>query len=299
MVAIGINNNFTVPLYTLLIWDWQNQNIIETLPYGGQVIRFLSDGRLATQWDVSRINVWNLTTGQFDLSLGYGATALEQLSNGYLASAGFRQVINIWNVTNGALVQSIPLVSSDHTFLKQTCIDNYFASTDTSGNVFIWDSTSYTLVHDFNIGQGNILYMESLPSSDCHLLTASQSGRLQIWNIQTRTCLGSFIPFYFNSITGLKVLSNETILVYTSAQNHILIVGIDEISYRFSVVNRISLYDMPHDLAVSTSGVLLVTTLTSFEYCNIFTQQCTGVAVPYMTLHWIEHMAALGKFLII
>jgi hypothetical protein len=97
---------------TLNIWDWSSNQILLTLNWSPQAmpsagayayanIKFLANGRLAAP-SASRINVWNVITGQVTLSLNHqGVYALEQLNTllilNFCGIIGFYENLKFWS----------------------------------------------------------------------------------------------------------------------------------------------------------------------------------------------------------
>jgi WD40 repeat protein len=248
LVALGYSGN-------IVIWNWVNQTVMQTFGSAGNFIKFLKDGRMVSQSNVTnQINICNIATGLIDLTLKSSATALEQLENGLLASATSFN-ISFWAPKNGSLVHSIR-ASTSTSFLKQTSVSNLLASADTVGNIFIWNTTSYSLVKTLNLFSSQSTLLESL--SGGHLLSASLNGYLQIWNILAGTCLNTFIPFY-GSINTMKLISNNTIALANSFYNmYVYLYQIDN-DFQFNLINLISTSPLVvNDVILTSQNILLI-----------------------------------------
>jgi WD40 repeat protein len=228
--------------------------VVGDLSYGGGYMRALSDGRLAAGSDIKRVNIWNVTSGQLDLSLGIGAPALAQLSNGLLATTGDQLLLNIWDINKGTLVQTIPLINGfNHYFLKEMGI--FLVSCCEQGYLYLWNLNDFTL---FARIQTESAYwcIKLIPLSSDLIMFASIDGTLQIFNTTNENSLSHYKPYYANS-NAIEMLSVDTFAICSDQYHYILLIQIDS-DYKFSVYNRIVTEYSVYQLKLLSEQVLLV-----------------------------------------
>jgi WD40 repeat protein len=254
-------------------------------------MKFLSDGRLVAQWGRYRTNVWNITSGQYELTFPYACSTFEEMNNGLLAM-GCSSNIYLSNLTNGTLVATISQGSTLY-FLKQTNYQNYLASTDTTGTIYLWNASSYSLVKKFKLYAISKTILENLASG--YLLSASFDGLLQIWNISTSTCLNTYIPFY-GAINSLTMLSNNTFaLISPYASSSIVVFQIDD-NFKFNMITNLSLPVMygVTCLCLTNENSLLASTGSYLNYINLNSSLLTqSVTVSFTDS--VNQFARMGK----
>jgi WD40 repeat protein len=215
------------------LWDRANDKILQYISYGEGQIEFLSDGRLVSCWNIPRLNVWNLTSGQFDFSFAQDADVFEETYNGLLAvDSGWN--VNLWNLTSGELTESISIGKEVHT-LRQTNYSNYLACGDDAGNIYLINLTSMEVDAQFNGPYSTLKNKIFLLTKVELLLTASEDGFLQVWNMSTENYISMFNPYY-DDINFAELLTNDT-LVIVGNQNYLLLLNFDS-NYQFHVLNR-------------------------------------------------------------
>jgi hypothetical protein len=216
----------------LNIWNWLTKSTLFSFPFnydGWGFIKFLSDGRLACEWDIWTTNIWNVTTGQIDMSFYTQGKNIEQLDNGLLVTSDQTGDMLFWNLTNGRR-ESVVSRSVQQNFLKQTSIADYMASIDRNGLFYMWNVSNFSVVWSRQL-TASPCTIETL--SDGSLVTVSSDGWLKVWNVLTGFCYNSFYPFNAG-IYAATMAANDT-LVVTGPTSMILILQINADSqYQFS-----------------------------------------------------------------
>jgi WD40 repeat protein len=214
-------------------------------------MKFLKDGRLVTEWDVSRTNVWNITTGRLDTSLAIGAVSMEELDSGLLATSYPGGNIYIWNITDGSLVSSIEIPQQQN-FLHQTCLANYLASIDINGVLYMWNLVNNKRVWRQTLGSATPVTMGSMKNGN--LVTVMNNGWIRIWNVLTGVCYNSFKPLN-STINGATMFDDE--LVVGSELGLVMVLQID-LNSQFSLIATYNTPGAVKDLRVTPENILLV-----------------------------------------
>jgi WD40 repeat protein len=277
---------------TIYIWDWVRELTVAAFPSNTAsaptILKFLTDGRLAAQTQVSQTNIWNLTTGLTDLSLPTWAVAIEQLAGGDLATASAENYIRIWSLIDGTNTHSMA-TSSYQTFLRQSSLTNYLASSDASGTIYIWDLTLYSLAKTLTGHTNQIVMLESL--SNGNLVSASLDGYIKIWNVLTAVCLNTYTHL---SINGMKLVDVDTIAI-AGDFNYVLIIQINATSSQFKINKTISIPTSgANDVRVNGQKLLLIALYGShFGIYNLTSAQYLGTTV-FTTASYLYMLEVLG-----
>lgn len=261
-MALGLLNN------SILVWDYETFTVKNVfLGNTGSVtmcsVKFLSDGRLAAQSPNQTIYVWNVTTGSVDLVLNGTVYWLEELWNGLLASTGSDKTIKIWNLTNGSLVNTmIPSPRNPQNVLKQTNVNNYLASGDTLGFIFIWNTTNYSLVKILKEHTLKIAFFKSL--SNGLLLSGAKDFLVKLWNITNGTCLTTYNPFgtrVYAAALGpnntIAIVGNSSYLVVTKLDSSNSIVEKARVNMYVPYVNNMPMINNNIILVAVQGGCIL------------------------------------------
>jgi hypothetical protein len=235
------------------MWNWKTQTELFELPYnanGYGFMKFLKDARLATEWDVSRANVWNVTTGRLDLSLPVEGVNMEELSSGLLATTNSQGFIHFWNSTDASLVSFIKTPRQQN-FLRQTCLANYLASIDYSGVFSMWNLTDNTLIWTAAVSSVPIT-IESMTNGN--LVSVTNDGWIKIWNVLTAVCYNSFSPF--NSAIYCATMTANNTLIVGGNWNDILVLQID-LNSQFNLLAKFQTAGAVRALKVTQENVLL------------------------------------------
>lgn len=271
---------------TIFIWDYETSTLNKVLSGATSqptFLKFLSDGRLAGQSSSGTINVWNVQTGSVDLNLTADAYSLEELWNGLLASSGSDLTLKIWNLTDGNLVNSVKLNSKrEQYFLKQTNVHNYLASGEITGKIYIWNTSTYTIVNTLIGHTSNIYFMITFGNG--LLVSVASDSYVRLWNITNGTCLSSYNPYGSSAIYAVALASNDSIAI--SGASEFVIVA--QLNSSNSFVEK-AIFNMNvsyvNDLRATSDNILLMTLAEgSIAYLNLTTltvTQTVTVAPPF------------------
>jgi hypothetical protein len=254
------------------MWNWKTQTELYELPYnadGWGFMKFLKDGRLATEWDVKRANVWNVTTARLDLSLAVQGLNMEELSCGLLATTNSDGCIHFWNSTDASLV-SIIKTPQQQNFLRQTGLTNYLASIDSNGVLYMWNLTDNTLCWNQTLGSSPVT-IESMTNGN--LVTVTSDGWIRIWNVLTGFCYNSFFPLN-SAINGATMTANNT-LIASGNTNTIVVLQID-LNSQFNVLTTVNPTSAVKAVKVTQENMLLAAVGGNINLYNLNTSTFVG-----------------------
>jgi WD40 repeat protein len=283
----------------MLIWNWRNGTLVNNkLLYSpGSHAKFLSDGRLACTWDIDRLNVWTLTTGHLDISIGSRTRSLDELSDGNLASVFLNDPLKVWYTASSEQIYLQDTVNNFY-FVKQSSISDYFVTCGDNSRIYIWEINNGDLFSDRDNSYASGACSRLISLSDGIMLTASNDGYIQLWNILTGYCLNTFYPFESSasSIHAIEMISNDTFAI-AGSQDSLLAIQLDA-NLQFKVIKQISMPSWVFDMRrVSEDLLLLALNTDSLGFCNLTTlEYMYGVKIGNNESDTIVHIASRGIF---
>lgn len=249
LAVFGLSNN------QIFFNEWMNNtNIGSTSFFLSSFLTFLQDQRIV-YLTYTVINVYNITSGKVDISITSRDQVYEQLSSGRLVSSGSSNGIKIWNESNGTSLGSMA-TSTAQTYLKQLRAENYLASADDGGYIYLWNLTNNSIAMTLRKHQYRITEIDEFDNG--YLVSVSHDYNVKIWNFSTAACVSSLNPFY-NQIFGVRIISNSTFVI-SGFIDKVYIIQVNN-DFNMSIAQIITIPDGAFyvtDFEVSNSSILIM-----------------------------------------
>ncbi len=275
------------------IWDVQSGELAHTLQSDGVNVRnidFNDDStQVVTASDDRTAKIWDVDSGDLVHTLDHRAPVLNATFNHDGSQVVTASIdVKIWNVQTGTVVWTF----EGHRAVIRPVFNAVFnhdgtlVVSDAGGNAKIWNVDSGELVHtlDHSGHVDNAVFN----NAGTLVVTASQNGKVTIWDVKTGDLQTLKLDDLFGSIPNrirrAAFNDDSSLVVITSQDDKVRIWDVETDEVRI-------LGDNIHTAALNHDGSLIVTTTTQDNTATIWDIQ-TGEVVQILEGHsgdWVHN----------
>ncbi|XP_013379758.1 WD repeat-containing protein 36 isoform X1 [Lingula anatina] len=198
-------------------YEGHESNVILLLPFGNHLISVDED---------SYVNIWDIQSEELYSSLGFekevfAITAAFHPST-YLNKIllGSKQgALQLWNIKTGKLIYSFTGWKQAVTVLEQAPAVDVAAIGLADGQVILhnlkYDETLMKFMQDW----GPVTTVAFRTDGSPVMATGSVAGHIALWNLEEKRLLSQMRGAHSGSVTGMKCLPSEPLMVTSSADN--------------------------------------------------------------------------------
>lgn len=207
------------------IWDIQTGECVRTISPSSQLVKVLPNGNIICLDGLTskNIRILNVEDAKVDKTLrghSHAVISIKHVDDERLISGGYDKTIIIWDYRQGTAAKTLHGHEDMICVLKYLNKSELIISGSADKTLRVWNASTGECLNKLEGHKSNVQRLKLI--DDVRIVSASFIGDIRIWNVNTAECIHEFNDTYGSTLSCLKMLPTNRILVATSSRIKIL-----------------------------------------------------------------------------